>query len=75
MAKSLEMSPNALIDKTIFERYVSLPQPDNKIIATYMWIDGTGEDLRCKSRTLDAVPKSPKGETRVSQSETSLRSR
>ena len=27
-------------------RYMSLPQPDDKIQCTYVWIDGTGEHLR-----------------------------
>ena len=39
--------PNtALLDKAVFRRYLELPQPENKIMATYIWIDGTGENLR-----------------------------
>ena len=33
-------------DKAILRRYLELPQPDNKVMATYVWIDGTGEQLR-----------------------------
>ncbi len=35
-------------DKAILRRYLELPQPENKILATYIWIDGTGENLRGK---------------------------
>lgn len=58
----LEDSPNAKINKTVLDRYTSLPLPDDAVIATYVWIDGTGEGLRCKDRTLNFIPKSPKGE-------------
>lgn len=36
-------------DKTILRRYLELPQPENKVMATYVWIDGTGENLRGKT--------------------------
>ncbi|XP_063705389.1 glutamine synthetase 2 cytoplasmic isoform X1 [Culicoides brevitarsis] len=59
MSHTLEESPNARINKHVLDRYTSLPLPDGKIIATYIWIDGTGENLRCKDRTLDFIPKKP----------------
>lgn len=58
---TLQESPNACINKTLLDRYMTLELPDGKIIATYIWIDGTGESLRCKDRTLDFIPKTPKG--------------
>jgi glutamine synthetase len=60
MSLTLEESPNARINKTLLDRYTSLELPDGKIIATYIWIDGTGEHLRCKDRTLDFIPTNPK---------------
>jgi glutamine synthetase len=36
------------MDKGVLRRYLGLSQPENKIMATYIWIDGTGENLRGK---------------------------
>ncbi|XP_058812801.1 glutamine synthetase 2 cytoplasmic isoform X2 [Topomyia yanbarensis] len=59
MSKTLEESPNAHINKTLLDKYMSLPLPEGKIIATYIWIDGTGENVRCKDRTLEFIPDKP----------------
>lgn len=61
MSKTLEQSPNACINKKILDRYLTLELPENKIQATYIWIDGTDQNVRCKDRTLDFVPKDVKG--------------
>lgn len=47
-------------DQTIANRFLDLPQPPNKFLATYIWIDGTGENLRSKTRTLSERCVDPK---------------
>ncbi|GLE03478.1 hypothetical protein PINS_up012380 [Pythium insidiosum] len=46
------------LDRAVYDRYMAIPQPDDAILAEYVWIGGSGEDLRCKTRTLTKVPTS-----------------
>ena len=49
------------VNQYILHHYLSLEQPKNSIQYMYVWVDGTGEHLRAKSRTLSFEAKSPKG--------------
>ena len=45
----------------ILDTYLHLDQPDNGVMAEYVWIDGTGQGLRSKCRTLYEEPQKPEG--------------
>lgn len=39
-----------------YNHYINLNLPKNKILATYIWIDGSGINLRSKDRILERTP-------------------
>jgi glutamine synthetase len=48
-----------LLDHATLQRYLDIPQPEDKFQAEYIWIDGTGEGIRSKTRTMDYEPEKP----------------
>lgn len=59
-AVAMSVSHSSRLNKLVREQYMRLPQ-DGLVQVTYVWIDGSGEGVRCKSRTLDKEPKSIEG--------------
>lgn len=53
-------SASSELNKAVKQQYMELPQGD-KVQAMYIWIDGSREGLRCKTRTLDFEPKTVEG--------------
>ncbi|XP_037936197.1 glutamine synthetase 1, mitochondrial-like [Teleopsis dalmanni] len=58
-ASFLKHSPNVVLDKSIRNRFKNLPRKGDAYQATYLWIDGTGENLRLKDRVLKKPVKCP----------------
>lgn len=45
-------------NKSALPKYMSLDQGES-VQAMYIWVDGTGEHLRCKTKTINMEPTSP----------------
>ena len=43
-------------------QYLDLETPGDITQAMYIWIDGSGEGLRAKTKTVDFRPKAPEGQ-------------
>lgn len=61
----MSVSHSSRLNKLVREQYMRLPQ-GGQVQVTYVWIDGSGEGVRCKSRTLDKEPKSIEGNAATS---------
>jgi len=43
----------------VMQEYMSLPTPQDRILCEHVWIGGSMQDLRCKTRTASKVPQKP----------------
>ena len=55
------MPSKHLLNKSTLSNYMTL-DTGSSVQAMYIWIDGTGETMRCKSRVLAKEPVSIDGE-------------
>lgn len=51
-------------DKSVLAKYLQLPQHDDHQYM-YVWIDGTGEHLRAKTRTIKGKIDKPEGKSNI----------
>lgn len=51
--KALDYSPNAQLNKAVLDKYMCLPIPECACQVEYVWIDGSGQHMRSRSRTFD----------------------
>lgn len=49
------------LDKDVLNYYMSLDSPEGQVQCEYVWIDGTGQGIRSKCKTLDFEPKKAEG--------------
>lgn len=51
------------LNKASMRKYEDLEVPCDAILANYVWVDGSGIDLRSKDRTFEFVPKTHRGQS------------
>ena len=59
--RSYDFLPYGTLNKLPINRFRALPDNDENSFLSYMWIDGTGQDLRFKMKVVKESPKTLEG--------------
>ena len=61
--KSIHVADPSANKSVLADLYMTLEQPHNIVQCMYIWIDGSKQGLRAKTKTLYFEPQSPSGNT------------
>ena len=50
-----------MTSKRVLSRFLKVPQSSDAVMLEYIWIDGTGEGVRSKCKTMSREPQKPQG--------------
>ncbi len=60
-SRQLNLSRWETDEKNPADRFRALPGAEDNVFLTYVWVDGTGQNVRAKTKVVEKEPKSASG--------------